>query len=128
MKVVNYKGYGEPVDGWFFSPEFRYYQKVNGQAVVYLERMMYHYRLLLYKKGGEMGYCTLEARIESQYGPMKLFDLGGRWLENYKEWDDEKLFDDKYHIGNPNGTWGKGRKKKLHYINLDEEELSHEKI
>ncbi|MDB5053489.1 MAG: hypothetical protein JWM44_1539 [Bacilli bacterium] len=110
--------YGLPVDGWFFSPKFRYYQKVVGQAIVYMERMLGHYRLLLYRKGEPIVMCTMEARIYEEYGPERLFDLGLAWLEKYQGWDKAALVKDKYFLGNPDGVWGKqGQALKLHYLN-----------
>ncbi|WP_426455466.1 hypothetical protein ACP26L_36240 (plasmid) [Paenibacillus sp. S-38] len=100
--------------------DLNYYQKVKGKVVVYVERMPYIYRTTLYLKG-EVGVCSLEARIERQYGPQVLFELADSWLEKYHSGDSNLIKMDNYSIDNLQGVWGPCQaSSKLYYLNNQE--------
>lgn len=83
-------------DGWFYTPTFGVYQRVNQDVYVYVNRYIGFYILQLYKRG-ETGLCTLEVRCENNIE--SLFDLGENWLERYQEWDEAMIQEDPHYIG-----------------------------
>jgi hypothetical protein len=105
MTLLSY--WGAPLEGWFFSERFNYYQRVNGKAVVYLERQMYPgYVIKFYLKGG-IAVCSLEARLNIHGSSTldELLELAERWLSDYGDGDLARIRKDKYSIENPDGVW-----------------------
>jgi hypothetical protein len=80
--------------GWFFTPTFHVYQRVNKRVYCYVSKAFGFYILQLYERG-TTGLCTLEARsknIES------LFELGEKWLEQYQDFPLEEIRKNRYYI------------------------------
>lgn len=86
-------------DGWFYTPTFGVYQRVNQDVYCYVSRYIGFYTLQLYKRG-TAGYCTLEAR--SVVNAEALFELGEKWLEDYQDFNQKDIEKSQYYIGNPN--------------------------
>lgn len=86
-------------DGWFYTPTFGVYQQVNQDVYCYVSRYIGFYTLQLYKRG-TTGLCTLEARSEAN--PEALLALGEKWLEQYRDFNQEEIVKSPYYIGNPN--------------------------
>lgn len=85
-------------DGWFFTPTFNVYQKVNKEVYCYVSRQLGFYTVQLYQRG-TIGLCTLEARSETNIDA--LFQLGEKWLEDFNEFNIEEIQSCPYYIGNP---------------------------
>lgn len=86
-------------DGWFFTPQFNVYQKVNKDVYCYVSRYLGFYTIQLYERG-TISLCTLEARCE--YDIERLFSIGERWLKDYETLDVEAIKENPYHISQPN--------------------------
>lgn len=82
--------------GWFYTPTFHVYQRVNQDVYVYVSKYIGFYVLQLYKRG-TTGLCSLEVRSEENI--KGLFELGETWLERYQEWDEELISKDPHYIG-----------------------------
>lgn len=85
-------------EGWFFTPTFGAYQKVNQDVYVYVIHHIGFYVLQLYQRGTTY-MCTLEAR--SKGNPEALFELGETWLQKYQVWDNSLLEQDVHSITQP---------------------------
>jgi hypothetical protein len=84
--------------GWFFTPTFHVYQKVNKRVYCYVSKAFGFYILQLYERG-TADFCVLEARsknIES------LFELGEKWLQQYQDFNEEEIRKDRCFIDQPN--------------------------
>lgn len=91
--------------GWFYTPTFGVYQRVNEEVYCYVSRYFGYYTLQLYKRG-TTGLCTLEARSETN--PEALLVLGEEWLKQYRAFDREEIVKSPFYIGNPTireDTW-----------------------
>lgn len=86
-------------EGWFYTPTFRVYQKVNQDVYCYVSKYIGFYVLQLYERG-TTGYCTLEARSKTDIE--SLFRLGEEWLNKYQQFDLEEVIKEPYHIGQIN--------------------------
>lgn len=89
----------EEKEGWFFTPQFNVYQKVNKNVYVYVSRQFGFYTLQMYERG-TVSLCTFEARSENNI--QALFKLGESWLEEYQDFVHEEIMACPYYIGNPN--------------------------
>ncbi|PLS19222.1 hypothetical protein CVD28_02090 [Bacillus sp. M6-12] len=83
-------------EGWFFTPTFHVYQRVNHDVYCYISRQLGFYTLQMYERG-TTGYCLLEARSEANIEA--LFELGEDWLGKYEEWNEKALVKNPYFIG-----------------------------
>lgn len=83
-------------EGWFFTPTFRVYQKVNKDVYVYVSQMIGFYTVQLYERS-TTGLCTLEARSETHIEG--LFQLGEEWLKKYEKWNIDSIRNDHHYIG-----------------------------
>lgn len=83
-------------EGWFYTPTFYVYQKVNQDVYVYVSKHFGYYVLQLYERG-TTGYCTLEVRSENNIE--SLFELGESWLQKYHKWDEALIVKDPHYIG-----------------------------
>lgn len=82
--------------GWFYTPNFQVYQKVNQNVYCYVSKYIGFYTVQLYQRG-TTGYCTLEAR--SKNNVEGLFELGEKWLDNYGNMDIKEIQKNPYYIG-----------------------------
>lgn len=93
--------FGQSVrEGWFFTPTFNVYQKVNNKVYVYVSRQFGFYTLQMYERG-TTGLCTLEARAETNIE--ELFKLGEEWLQQHEDYNQETIQKSPYYIGKR--TW-----------------------
>lgn len=92
------------VPGWFYSPKWKYYQRVKGNVVCYVQKHLFGRYILQLYLTGPMGICDLEYRVEDG-NPMPLFELGEKWLEEFKEGDEERIYKHEYSPHNPEGYW-----------------------
>ncbi|GAB6474130.1 hypothetical protein CON36_35415 [Bacillus cereus] len=120
-------------DGYFFSPTYRHYQKVQNQIYVYVTPELGHsWKVQAYIRGtAEM--CSLEARIymnsnelPTLYSPdeilerygqniSKLFELAEIWLDRYGD-DSEAMKADVFNPFHIKGWEGRDiSNKKLQY-------------
>ncbi|WCK57338.1 hypothetical protein PP175_29550 (plasmid) [Aneurinibacillus sp. Ricciae_BoGa-3] len=86
-------------EGWFFSPTFHVYQRVNERVYCYVSRMMGFYTLQLYERS-TTGLCTLEARSENNMEA--LFALGEKWLQDHYDFNQKKITENPFYIGQHN--------------------------
>lgn len=84
------------VEGWFYTPTFSVYQRVNKDVYVYVSKAIGFYMVQLYERG-TASFCTLEARSENNVEA--LFKLGEEWLIRHKNWDSQAISMDKHYIG-----------------------------
>lgn len=82
--------------GWFYTPTFYAYQKVNQDVYVYIIRHFGYYVMQMYQRG-TTGLCTLEVRSKDNIE--RLFELGEAWLEKYQNWNEELIVEDLHFIG-----------------------------
>lgn len=85
-------------EGWFFTSTFKVYQKVNKEVYCYVSRQLGFYTLQLYERG-TTSLCTLEARSKTNIDA--LFKMGEEWLNEYQDFDVDKIKESPYYIGNP---------------------------
>lgn len=92
------------IRGWFFSPEFHYYQKCSGRVVSYIEKYGYFYRVHVTFRG-DLGMCDIEYRNpDFNEALAKAEEL----LEKYKDASKkEDLHNDFYCPYNREGFWQK---------------------
>lgn len=83
------------VDGWFYTPTFYVYQKVNKGCYCYVSRSFGFYKLQMYERG-TASMCILEVRSKDH---QKLFQLGEEWLNQYNEWDMSVIVKNPHYIG-----------------------------
>ena len=89
------------IDGWFYTPKWRYYQRCEGNVVAYIEKMVGFYRLHVTWKG-QLGMCDIEYWNED-------FDLAlnkaVKLLDKYKDSEKEDLWNNFFSPHNLNGFW-----------------------
>jgi len=82
-------------EGWYYTPTFNVYQKVNKDVYCYVSQYFGYYTVQLYERG-TTGLCTLEARSQGDIDA--LFALGEQWLSEHKDWNEKKLKNSPYSI------------------------------
>ena len=102
--------------GWFHSPLYNQYQKVNKKVYVYVMRTLYGWQVQLYRRG-DTSMCELEARTcdIDEIGFLKMISLGDKWLKEYGNLETNKLMQDKFHVFNQEGVWGEKNYYKKEY-------------
>jgi hypothetical protein len=105
-------GFQKEDEGWFWSDNFRHWQKRQGRVYCYVTPMLFHYQVQLYLTGTAF-MCDCEARSNDL---KELFDLGESWLEAYEDGDKSRMDQDTYSINNPEGVWHTRTDEKRWYL------------
>lgn len=103
-KEVKYMiwGYTE-IDEWFFTKQWNYYQRCEGNVVAYIEKMIGFYRVHVTERG-DLGACDIEYRNEDFDD---VFEFAEEYLVKYKNATKKDLWKDFYSPNNPEGYWVK---------------------